>query len=144
MKLYIYDLVRYIPLYVPQNHKWEYHIQKLKRYKELVVKPLFLYVHIEEPFGFKIVSHFLEISFSSRFIAFFVCTFFFLFLSLKGNEKGFTKNLEKVRHDFVDTSFVKTFTKKSTDLRENLVPFYILKVMRFQRFLDLVKIKDFI
>ena len=69
---------------------------------------------------------------------------FFLFLSLKGNKKGFTKNLEKVRHDFVDTSFVNTFTKKSTDLRENLVPFYVLKVMWYRLFLDLVKIKDFI
>ena len=36
--------------------------------------PTFLYIHIEDTFGFIIVSHFLEISFSSSFIAVFVCT----------------------------------------------------------------------
>jgi len=73
MTLYIYDLGHYIPLNTPQNQQIEYHIQRLKRYKDAVVTPKFLYVHIEETFGFIIVSHFSEISFSSRFIAFLVC-----------------------------------------------------------------------
>ena len=113
---------------------------------------IFLYVHNYEGFGFIIVSQFFEISFFSRFIEVFVETVltiktkisvFSSIRSLKANKKGITKNLEKLRHNFVDTSFVNTFTKKSIDLRENLVPFYVLKVMWYRRFVDLVKIKVF-
>ena len=113
---------------------------------------MFLYVHNYEGFGFIIVSQFFEISFFSRFIAVFVETVFKIktkisvfssICSLKANKKGITKNLEKLRHNFVDTSFVNTFTKKSIDLREHLVPFYVLKVMWYRRFVDLVKIKVF-
>ena len=120
MTLYIYDLGHYISLNTPQNQKNEYNIQRLKKYNDVVVTRQFLYVHIEETFDFIIVSHFSEISFSSRFIAFFVCTvpkitpyfqFFSSILSLKGNKKGFSKNIEKVRHGFKDMSFTNTFVK---------------------------------
>ena len=51
-------------------------------------------------------------------------------LSLEGNKKGLTKNLEKARHDFRDTSFTNTLAKKLSKLRKNLVPFYVLKIAR--------------
>ena len=113
-----------------------------------------LYVHNYEGFGFIIASQFSEISLFSRLIAVFVETVltikskisvFSSICSLKANKKRITKNLEKLRHDFVDISFVNIFTKKkSTDLRENLVPFCGLKVMWCRSFVDVVKIKWFI
>ena len=113
---------------------------------------IFLYVHNYEGFGFIIVSQFFEISFFSRFIEVFVETVltiktkisvFSSIRSLKANKKGITKNLEKLRHDFVDTSFVNTFTKKSTDLRENLIRFNGLNVIWCRRFVVLVIINVF-
>ena len=64
-------------------------------------------------------------------------------LSLKGNKKGFAKNLEKVRHDFKDTSFTNTLAKKWPKLRKNLVPFYVLKIGRQSFIRDLLTKLEF-